>query len=257
MTFPTIPTTGEGRVLTTFQANTTSPRTFPNLSSLTKNSGDLLIAIIAAYQTSTGTNAAFSSWGGSFNEFHDSATSTTMAMGAAYKWSDGTETGTFTVAQAGTITGHAAMILLSIPGAHPSTPPEAGSRASGTGAADPASFDPAGWGAEDTLWIAVAGNGETSTTGSWTGLASAPTNFGNYVDTGLSGDAVGTVEAAVAFRQLNASSLDVGPFTGDTSNARDAAFVIAVRPAPDPPLNPNFQEMRMTTVQSMVRASYF
>ncbi len=239
MTFPTIPTTGASRVLTNTQPDTVATRTFPSLTGLTKNVDDLLIAICVAYQTGTGTNAAFSGWTGSFNEFHDSATSTTMAVGMAYKWSTGSETGTIAVTQAGAITGHAAMILLSIPGAHTTTPPEAGSRASGTGAADPASFDPAGWGAEDTLWIAVAGNGETSTTGSWTGLASAPTNFTNYADTGLSGDAVGTVEAAVAFRQLNASSLDVGPFTGDTSNARDAVVVVAVRPAPDPPRNTN------------------
>lgn len=83
--FPTIPTTGAGRVLTNTQANTTATRTFPNLSSLTKNSGDLLIAICVAYQTSTGTNAAFSGWTAGWTEFHDSATSTTMAIGMAYR----------------------------------------------------------------------------------------------------------------------------------------------------------------------------
>ncbi len=230
MAFPVIPTVGAGRVLTNVQANTTATRTFPSLTGLTKNAGDLLIAICVAYQTSTGTNAAFSGWTGSFTEFHDSATSTTMAVGMAYKFSTGSETGTIAVTQAATITGEAAMILLSIQDAHASTVPEAGSRASGTGAANPASFDPAGWGTEDTLWIAVAGSGETATGGSYTGLASAPTNYSNYADTGISTDAVGGVEAAVAFRQLNAASVDVGTFTGDTSNARDAVVVVAVRP---------------------------
>ena len=42
MAFPSIPT--GGRVLTTNQADTSGTRTFPSLSSLTKNSGDLLIA---------------------------------------------------------------------------------------------------------------------------------------------------------------------------------------------------------------------
>ncbi len=243
MTFPAIPLAADNRVLTTFQANTTSPRTFPNLSSLTKNSGDLLIAIIAVYQSTT--VPCFSSWGGSFTEFVDSGTASTISIGAAYKWSTGSETGTFTVAQATTITGHAAMILMSIPGAHASTPPEGGSYASGTGAANPASFDPSGWAAEDTLWIAVGANGETATGGTWTGLASSPTNFGSDVLTTQSGDAVGTMQAGVGFFQQNASAQDAGAWTGDTSNARDAAVVIAVRPAPDPERAAAFKQINI------------
>jgi len=154
-----------------------------------------------------------------------------MAIGAAYKWSDGAETGTFDVSQA-SVTGHAAMFLLAIPGAHASTPPEGGSRADGTtAAADPAAFNPAGWDAEDTLWIAVAGSGETGTGGAFTGLASAPANYGDYAETGISADAVGGVEGAAAFRQLNAASENVAGFSVDVSNARNAAIVIAVRPA--------------------------
>lgn len=234
MAFPTIPTVAAGRVLTTNQTDSSGTRTFPSLSSLTKNSGDLLIAIIVAYQTSTGTDAAFSSWGGGFTEFHDSATGTTLAIGAAYKWSTGSETGTFTVTQAATITGDASLILLSIPGAHASTPPEAGSRASGTSAAaDPASFNPGGWDAEDTLWISVVGSGMTSGTGSWTATGTtAPSNYTDRVDTNASDTStIGDVEAAVAFRQLNAASEDVGTAGVDTSNARNGAIVIAVRPA--------------------------
>jgi hypothetical protein len=231
MAFPTIPTAAASRVLVNNQANTTATRTFPSLTGLTKNSGDLLIAICVAYQTSTGTDAAFSGWTGSFTEFHDSATSSTMAVGMAYKWSDGTETGTFAVTQAATITGYASMILLSIPGAHRTTVPEAGSRASGTGAANPAAFNPANWGVEDTLWIAVAGNGETNAAGAWGGLTAAPTNYTGYVDTAAADTStIGECEAAVAFRQLAAASEDVGTFTGDTSNARDAVVVVAVRP---------------------------
>ena len=238
MAFPTIPTAAAGRVLTNVQADTTATRTFPNLSSLTKVSGDLLLAIIVAYQSSV-TNTAFSSWGAGFTEFFDSSTSTTMALGGAYKWSDGTEAGTFSVTQAATITGHAAMILLAIPGAHASTVPEANGRADGTSAAaDPASFNPAGWDTEDTLWLAIGGSGETSTTGSFTGIAGPPANYGDGVQTGISADVVGGVEGAVAFRQLNAASEDVGTRSVDVSNARNAAIVVAVRPAaePDPPL---------------------
>ncbi len=231
MAFPTIPTVAAGRVLTAVQANTTAARTFPSLTGLTKNSGDLLIAIVVCYQSSAA-SGYFSTWGGGFTEFGDFGTSSTMCIGAAYKWSTGSETGTFDVTQAATITGHAALILLSIPGAHATTPPEGGSYASGTtAAADPASFDPAGWAAEDVLWIAVGGAGETGTTGAFTGAASAPTSYGSYAETGISADVVGGVEGGVGFRQLNASAENVGTWGVDTSNARNAAVVIAVRPA--------------------------
>lgn len=233
MTFPTIPTVAASRLLVAVQANTTATRTFPSLTGLTKNAGDRIIAIVIAYQTSTGTNAAFSGWTGSFSEIHDSATSTTMAIGVAEKISDGTETGTFAVTQAGTITGHAVFILMSIPGAHASTPSEVGGRASNTTiAAAIASLNPAGWDAEDTLWIAIGGCGESSTTGSFDGMTAGPTNFTNYEETAISADAVGGVQGAVAFRQLNAASLDADNFTMDLTNARNAGAMIAVRPAP-------------------------
>jgi hypothetical protein len=234
MTFPTIPTTGAGRILSNVQANTTATRTFPSLSSLTKNSGDLLIAICISYQTSTGTNAAFSGWTGGFTELPvggDTATSTTMAIGIAYKFSTGSETGTFAVTQAATITGSATMFLLSIPGAHASTAPEAGGRTSGTaGTSNPTSFDPGAWAAEDTLWISVGAQGETSTAGTFDTMLGAPTNYTGAVIGSISNDAVGGVQGAIAFRQLNASSEDAAGFTKDTTNTRDAAIIIAVRP---------------------------
>jgi hypothetical protein len=242
--FPTIPTVADGRVLFTNQANATSPRTFPNLSGLTKSSGDLLIAIVVAYQSSSGAGApggsVFSSWGGGFTEFCDQMTtnSSTMAIGAAYKWSDGTETGTFDVTQAATITGHASLCLLSIPGAHASTPPEVGTIANGTSAAaDPGSFNPTNWDVEDTLWIAVAASGMTSGTGSWTATGTTyPTNYTDGTDSATADNStIGQTEVAVAFRQLSAASEDVGTFGVDTSNARNSALIIAVRPAPPPP----------------------
>jgi hypothetical protein len=226
--FPTIPTVAAGRVLSALATSPSGTHTSPNLSSLTKNSGDLLIAIVITYDGNS-TDAEFSSWGGSFTEFEDEATTSTMGIGCAYKWSTGSESGTFTVTSSDTSTNDSCFFLLSIAGAHASSPPEAGGYATGTSAAaDPGSLSPS-WGAEDTLWIAVGGSGETSTTGSYTGIASAPTNYTDYADSGISADAVGGVEGAVAFRQLNAASEDVGAFSVDTSNARNAALVIAVR----------------------------
>jgi hypothetical protein len=198
-----------------------------------------LIAICIEYDGNS-TNAEFSGWGGSFTEFADQAGTATMAIGAAYKFSDGTETGTFTVTTADTSANDSCMILMAIPGAHTSTPPEAGTMATGT-APDCGSLNPAGWDAEDTLWIAVGASGETSLTGSFTGITTAPTNYSGQADSGISADAVGGVEGSVAFRQLNAASEDPGVWTMDTSNARGAALLIAVRPAAEvPSLNPLF-----------------
>jgi hypothetical protein len=250
MTFPTVPT--GTRVKTAVQANTTATRTFPTLTDLTKNAGDLLIAICIAYQSSP-TDAQFTGWTGGFTEFHDTGTSTTMAIGIAYKFSDGTETGTFAVTQAATITGHACFILLSIPGAHDTSIPEAGGRSSAV-TCDPDSFDPS-WGTEDTLWIAVGGSGETGTGGSYTGIASGPTDYTDFANTGMSADAVGAVEGAVAFRLLNAASEDPGAFTNDTSNARAGAVVVAIRPVEEPVEEPAHAIAVVAPSQAVHRAA--
>lgn len=231
MTFPPIPT--GGRILTGVQADTTATRTFPALSGLEKNSGDLLLAVVLAYQSSATANAVWSGWTAGWAEFADLSTSSTLAIGAACRWSDGGESGTISVTQAATVTGHAVFVLLSVP-AHGLTPPEAGGYASGTNAAaDPGALNPAGWDVEDTLWIAVAGCGETATAGSFTGLAaSPPSGYSDAAVTAISADVVGGLNGGVAFRHLAAASEDPGTWAADTSNARWAAATIAVRPRP-------------------------
>ena len=230
MAFPTIPTVGAGRVLTAVQANTTAARTFPDQSSLTKNAGDLIVAICWAYQTTAGTPFSF---GGGFTQLVNSAGTSLMAVAVGYKPSTGSESGTFAFTQAATITGHAAMILMSIAGAHTTTPINATSKANDTAAAaDPASLSP-GWD-DETLWISTAGSGETGTGGSFTGLSASPTNYGNDVLSSISADAVGGVQAGVGFRQLAAASEDAAGWTLDISNARNSALLIAIRPAPPP-----------------------
>jgi hypothetical protein len=231
MAFPTIPTAAASTLLFSETSTASTTHTFPSLTTLDNANGDLLIAVIVQYNAVSTANAEFSSWGGSFTEFGDSATATTaIAMGAAYKISDGTETGTFTVTSAGTF--RSAQCLMSVKNWHGTTAPEiAFSAATTTTAQDPPNLDPAGWGAEDNLWIAVAGGGQTSLTGSWGGITSAPTNYGNYAEGAISGgDAVGACQIAVAFRQLNASAEDPGSFTTDTSPEIERAATIAVRP---------------------------
>src|SRR5688572_2680618 len=194
MAFPTIPTTGNGRITHTLNTAGGATKTFPNLSLITKNLGDLLLAIIIEYDGNS-TNAEFSGWGGSFLEFGDFAGTTTMAIGCAYKFSTGSETGTFNVTTADTSTSDSALIIMSIAGAHATTPPEAGSFATGVNATmpNPAAFNPAGWDAEDTLWLAIGGCGEDATTGSFTGIAGPPANYGDGYQTGISQDVVGGV----------------------------------------------------------------
>jgi hypothetical protein len=235
MTYPVIPTAAGSRILFGNQADATATRTFPSLTGLTKNSGDLLIAIACGYQDAGVSGAIYSAWGGSFTEFTDQMTTSgsTMCIGAAYKWSTGSETGTFTVTQA-TPTGHASLCLLSIAWAHPTTVPEAGTIASAAGsAADPGSFNPSGWDVEDTLWIAVDCNGMTSGTGTWGKIgAGTLTNYSGQANSNTTDSStVGQTEIGVAFRQARAASEDRGAVsTHDNSNTRTAALIIAVRP---------------------------
>jgi hypothetical protein len=235
MAFPTIPTAGANTLLFSVTAAAGTTHTFPSLTTLDNANGDLLIAVIALYQASA-TGNTFGTWGGSFTEFGDSssATNPSVAMGAAYKISNGTETGTFTVTSS--ISGRAAMALMSVKNWHGTTVPEiAFSAATTTTAHDPPSLDPSGWGSEDTLWVAVAGSGQTSLTGSWTGIGSAPTNYTDYGESAIAGgDVVGAAQIAVAFRQLAAASDDPGAFTTDTSPEIERAATIAVRPAAAP-----------------------
>jgi hypothetical protein len=236
MPFPTIPTVASGRVLFANQADASATRTFPSLSGLTKNSGDLLIAIIGAYQSTAG---AFSSWGASFTEQSDSFTSTTIAIGVAYKWSDGTETGTFTVTQSATITGRASMCLLSIPDAHQSSVPEVSAKFNGT-TSTTTPTGAASWGAEDNLFIFAIVSGMTSASGAWTACGSTPpTDYSNWADSNTADSSVvGQTEIAVAFRQLNSDSDIMDGASVDVSNARNSSVGIVVRPAPTI-FNPN------------------
>lgn len=232
MAFPTIPTSGAGTIVSQLNTAGGATKTFTNiLNGLTKSSGDLLLAICVIYDGNS-TNAEFSSWTAGWTEFGDIATTTTMGIGAAYKFSNGAESGNLAVTTADTSANDSAMIVMAIPGAHATSPPEIGGTSSGTtSTATPNSISPS-WGAEDTLWIPICGCGEDATTGSFTGITNIPpTNYSNQLNTGISADVVGGIEAAVAFRQLNAASEDPGNFGNDTSNARWRCALIAVRPS--------------------------
>jgi len=254
MAFPTTPTTAANTLIPSVQGTATTTHTFGSLTTLDNAAGDLLIAVIVLYQASA-TGNAFSAWGGGFNEFGDSssAVNPSMAMGCAYKISDGTETGTFTVTSS--ISGRSAMFLMSVKNWHGSTIPEAAfSAETTTTAQDPPNLDPAGWGAEDTLWIAVAAGGQTSLTGSWGGITSAPASYTDYAESSIAGgDVVGACQIAVAFRANNVTAENPGSFTTDTSPEIERAATIAVRPAVA--TSPNAENVAITATAEAPAAS--
>lgn len=234
MAFPTIPTTGANTLLSSTTSPASTTHTFPDLTTLAPAAGDLIIAIIVQYAMTT--SPQFSSWGASLIEILDDTAIGTGAgaLGVAYKVATGSESGTFTVTSAQSF--KSVQFLMRIPAAtwHGTTAPEvqAASRASGA-AADPASFDPAGWAAEDTLWISVGGHTETSTTGSPPTLTASPTNYSDDLIVARVADAVGDITAGVGFRQLNAAAEDVGTWTGtNLTRGNGVATVITVRPVP-------------------------
>jgi hypothetical protein len=239
MAFPTIPTTGANTLLSSTTTTATTTHTFPSLTTLAPSAGDLLIAICVQYSGTSGgsPNDQFSSWGASFTETRDDETTTAdaLALGVAHKVATGSESGTFTVTSAGSF--RSVNFLMRIPAAtwHGTTIPEVAAAVRATGAAaDPGSLDPS-WDTEDTLWIAVYGHSETSTTGSPPTIDADPTNYSGELIVARAADAVGHITAGVSFRQSAAASEDAGTWTvSNPTRGNGLATTIAVRPAAAP-----------------------
>jgi len=237
MAFPTVPTAAGNTLLSASTSTASTTHTFPSLTTLAPAAGDLIFAICVQYQGGNA-NTEFSSWGASLTELLDdsNATALDLAVGVAYKIASGSESGTFTVTSAHSF--KSVQFLMRIPAAtwHGTTAPEALAAVRATGAVpDPGALTPS-WGADDTLWISVDGQSETSTTGSPPTLDTPPTNYSGQLIVARNADAVGNITAGVAFRQLNASSEDVGVWTATNAvRGNGLATVIAVRPAAPPP----------------------
>ena len=235
MAFPTIPTAGAGTIVSQLNTAGGATKTFTNiLNGLTKSSGDLLLAICVIYDGNS-TDAEFSGWTAGWTEIIDKATTTSMGFGIAYKISNGSETGNLAVTTADTSANDSAMIVMAISGAHASTAPEGRADSLGTTTSCRCNGVTPSWGPADTLWVYIGACGEDATTGSFTGIASTtPTNYSDLFETGISADVVGGIEAAVAFRQVNAATEDPNAngsvFVNDTSNARWRAGLVAIRP---------------------------
>lgn len=97
------------------------------------------------------------------------------------------------------------------------------SLAADTSAPDPASLNPAGWGTENTLWIAyAAGSSYTSTT-------NYPTGFGSGIHT-ISNTGTAGSSASSARLESAVGTVDAGTFTMANSTS-GVPFMIAIRPA--------------------------
>jgi len=149
-----------------------------------------------------------------------SFTEGTVVLGVAYKFADGTESGTFTLDMGASEQG--AWRVLRITGAHASTPPETANFGSSGTTPDPPNLNPTNWDVEDTLWFAAvaADHGNTNTT-AW------PLPDDNF-DL-ASGGATGA-DLGMCRDELAQASLDPGTFTIDQSEGWITATV-AVRPA--------------------------
>lgn len=114
---------------------------------------------------------------------------------------------------------------------------------------DPPNLDPAGYGAEDILWIAFAGHD-----GNYS-LSAGPTNYTALTERRWADSAGAGVRAA--WRNLNATSENPGTFTG--ANIDDwVAVTIAVRPAAASTIaTPGTASLALSTFAPTITASDF
>lgn len=184
------------------------------------SAGDLLLAFVEVRNAGTWTKPT--NWN-DISTLSQAGGGSVGKLNGFYKIADGTEGATATwTASTGTT---AVWQVYKVTSWHGTTPPEAVTASGDVSSANPPSVTPS-WGADDTLWMAVAGH----TAASAAAFTAAPTNYSNFVNSGASSGGA-AVSVASATRQLNASSEDPGTFTAGGSNRWWAAATIAVRPA--------------------------
>ena len=152
----------------------------------------------------------------------------TLAM--AYKISDGTETGNFSITINNSDTEQGGWRVFRITNWRGSssgiTQIFAGSSGTTSSTPNPPSLTPS-WGADDTLWVAAMA-ADTSRT-----ISVYPTSYGTTSADVSGGNAGATL--GVAFRSLNAASEDPGTFTISASDDWSACTVAIQGPPPSIP----------------------
>jgi hypothetical protein len=175
----------------------------PTVSLPTNASGQLMLAVCWTEQNRFPTTP--SGWTDLTNQ------QANPVLFSWYKWSTGGEA---SVASSQTGGVNWLMYATVFTGAHATTAP-AGAE---SGTNDPPSLDPAGWGSEDTLWLALCNKFQFNITGT-------PAGYSLYVTSGT----LGNIRYDIRGLELNASSEDPSTYSGsgDTFTA-----TLAIRPAP-------------------------
>lgn len=142
-----------------------------------------------------------------------------------YKIADGTEGASATwTASAGTT---AIWHTFRIADWHGTTPPELTKTSGDSSAADSPSLSPS-WGAEDTIWLSVAGH----TAASAAAWSAGPSTYDNFQCDGASSGGA-AVSIASARKTVNGASENPGAFTVSGSNRWWAAMTVGIRPVDD------------------------
>jgi hypothetical protein len=215
----------------------TSVTSMPVNMPATINSGDLLVTLVSVRNAGTWTKP--SGWS-DITTISQAGGGSVGKLNGFYKISDGTEAGTTPTWTASTGTT-GAWLSIRVTSWHGTTPPEALTASGDATNANPPSVTPS-WGADDTLWLAIASN---SATGDTTGFTAAPTNYLALRSNGASSGG-STCNVASSTRELNATSEDPGTFT-PSSNRFWAAANIAIRPAGGGGATPTVATGFMTT----------
>lgn len=218
--FPFVGSTAEGGAGT--GTTNCGPGTTANMPMPTGiAAGDLLIALVCSNFDSDTIADAANGWTALGTTYVTRATFGTTA--ALYKIAAGSDV----LSMARANSANFSWSVYRIPAScwHGTTVPEGvGAAFSGGQNPDCPNLDPAGWGAEDTLWIAGLGWKSGS---AWTGFTFPPNYTKDQTYAGASGNAT-YGRAIMAARELNAASEDPGSF--NTNAGGGFAVTIAVRP---------------------------
>lgn len=212
------PATAAAPTATPFAASVTS---MPVSMPASIASGDLLLAFVEVRNAGTWTKAA--GWTDITSLSQTGGGGGVGKLNGFYKIAAGTESGT-TPTWTASISTTGEWQVYRITGWHGTTPPEALTTSGDASAANPPSLTPS-WGADDTLWLAVAGH----TAGSTAAWSAGPASYSGFQNDGASSGG-SAVSIASAYRQLNAASEDPGTFTVSGSNRFWAAATIGIRP---------------------------
>lgn len=194
----------------------------PVLMPVTVNSGDLLIVTVEVRNAGTWTKPT--GWTDISTLSQTGGGGGVGKLNGFYKIADGSE-GATTPTWTASISTTAIWQVIRVTSWHGTTPPEALTSSGDASNADPPNLTPS-WGADDTLWLAIAGH----TAGSSAAFTAAPTNYTAFQNDGTSTGG-SAVSLASATRNLNASSEDPGTFTAGGSNRFWTAATLAIRPA--------------------------